>query len=60
MERIHRILIDKLREHSQISDEDAVAIQSLSFTVCELGRNRATPPRCRRWWLKAWWRVITC
>lgn len=39
MERIHRILIDKLREHSRLSDEDAVAIQSLSFTVCELSRN---------------------
>ncbi|WP_420132083.1 Crp/Fnr family transcriptional regulator [Rhodopseudomonas sp.] len=39
MERIHRILIDKLREHSRITSEDAVALQSLSFTVRELDRN---------------------
>jgi CRP-like cAMP-binding protein len=39
LERIHRILIDKLREHSRIGHDDMVAIQSLSFTVRELRRN---------------------
>lgn len=39
MDRVHRILIDKLKEHSRIGVDDALAIQSLSFTVRELGRN---------------------
>ncbi|MGP9810537.1 Crp/Fnr family transcriptional regulator [Rhodopseudomonas sp. NSM] len=39
MERIHRILIDKLKEHSRIGHDDMLAIQSLSFTVRELRRN---------------------
>ncbi|WP_322514093.1 Crp/Fnr family transcriptional regulator [Rhodopseudomonas palustris] len=39
MERIHRILIDKLKEHSRIGHDDMIAVQSLSFTVRELSRN---------------------
>jgi CRP-like cAMP-binding protein len=39
LDRVHRILIDKLKEHSRIGADDMVAIQSLSFAIRELGRN---------------------
>ncbi|UYO49988.1 Crp/Fnr family transcriptional regulator [Rhodopseudomonas palustris] len=36
MKDVHRVLIDKLREHSRLSADDLTAIRNLSFTLREL------------------------
>jgi CRP-like cAMP-binding protein len=39
MDDVHRVLVDKLREHSALNNEDIATIRSLSYTERELAAN---------------------